>query len=212
MKSTNCVLFDLDGTLLDTYDLVTKSFQHTIRQHFGKEIKAEEILPYFGEPLWVTMERFSKEEAGNLIKTYREFNLAHHDDLAVLFPGTRETLEAIKAKGIPIGIVTSKVKLTALRGLELFNLKPLIDVCIALEDCTSHKPHPEPILNALEALDIASRDNVLMVGDSPFDIQCAHNAGVKSAAVGWSIIPEEVILAEKPDYIIHNLQEVLGHL
>lgn len=212
MKKINCVLFDLDGTLLDTYDLVTKSFQHTIRQHFGKEIKAEEILPYFGEPLWVTMERFSKEEAQELIKTYREFNLAHHDDLAVLFPGAKETLEAIKAKGIPIGIVTSKVKLSALRGLELFRLKPIIDVCITLEDCTNHKPHAEPILSALAALGITERDNVLMVGDSPFDIQCAQNAGVKSAAVGWSIIPQEIILAAKPDFIIHNLQEVLSYL
>lgn len=209
MKNINCILFDLDGTLLDTYNLVIKSFQHTIRQHYDKELKAEEILPYFGEPLWVTMERFSKEEAQELIKTYRKFNLAHHDELTVLFPGVRETLEAISAKGIPIGIVTSKVKLTAHRGVELFSLKDLINVFISLEDCTNHKPHPEPILKALEVLGITNRENVLMVGDSPFDIQCAKNAGVKSAAVSWSIIPPEVIEAEKPDYIIHNFQDLL---
>lgn len=212
MNKINCVLFDLDGTLLDTFNLVTKSFQHTFRQHFGREITAEEILPFFGEPLWVTMERFSKEEAQELMKTFRRFNLAHHDDLATLFPGTKETLEVIKAKGIAIGVVTSKVKLTALRGLELFELEPLINVCIALEDCANHKPHQEPIFNALDALGITDRAEVLMVGDSPFDIQCAHNAGVKSAAVAWSLIPQEVIAAAKPDYIIHNLQEVLDLL
>jgi len=203
-------LFDLDGTLLNTNTLVIKSFQHTFREYLSLEVPDESLYGYFGEPLKDTFRRFAPERVEELVRAYREFNIAHHDDLVNPFPGVIETITKLHQGGLKLGVVTSKIKHTAVRGLELCGIKDYFEALISLEDTENHKPHPEPIYKALEVLDLKPHE-VVMVGDSPYDIRCAKNAGVSCAVVGWSMLPVEVMQAERPDHVINDLAE-LGKL
>lgn len=206
-KRIKCVLFDLDGTLLNTNNLVVESFKHTVRKHLHREIDGEELYCYFGEPLIDIMRKLSPEQADEMVITYREFNLNKHDELTTPFPGAAEILADLSRRGFQMGVVTSKIRYMAERGLKLFGLDSWMDVLVGFEDTAYHKPNPEPINIALEKLDIPAAA-VLMVGDSPFDLECAKNAGVLSAAVGWSVHPPEKLWAYKPDFFLNNFYEL----
>lgn len=149
---TACVLFDLDGTLIDTNDLVLESLKYTIKTHLGAEIEDARLYKYFGQPLVNIMADLNAAMAEQMVDTYRRYNALKHDDLVKLFPQVPETLEELKNRGIHTAVVTSKMKGMAVRGLEKFNLREYFDACIAFEDTERHKPDPEPILKALEVL------------------------------------------------------------
>ncbi len=201
------ILFDLDGTLIDTNNLIIESFKYTYKKHLNLEVEEPEILQYFGEPLITTLSRYDKENAQALYKTYIDYNESIHDSRVSLFTNIRECLEALQETGCVLAIVTSKRSSIAYQGLRLFDLLKYFTVIITVDDTTHHKPHPEPILKALEKLG-ATPEEALMVGDSVFDIQCAHNAGAKGALVSWGLALEHQ-QAEKPDYIIYDAMEIV---
>jgi pyrophosphatase PpaX len=204
-----CLLFDLDGTLLDTRNLIVSSFQHTFEKHLGIKITPEELYPYFGEPLITTMERFDQKQGRVMVETYRAHNLINHDDKIEIFPGVAEIIPYLHSKGHKLGIVTSKLRMTAERGIKYFGLEDYFDTFVTIDDTKNHKPHPEPIYLALERLQHKDLSNVYMIGDSPFDIQCAHNAGVKSCALGWSVFSKEQLIQEKPHYYLETIKEMV---
>jgi pyrophosphatase PpaX len=204
-----CLLFDLDGTLLDTRNLIISSFQHTFEKHLGLKITPEELYPYFGEPLITTMERFDPKQGRAMVDTYRAHNLIHHDEKIEIFPGVAEIIPYLYGKGHKLGIVTSKLRMTAERGIKFFGLEDYFDTFVTIDDTKNHKPHPEPIYLALERLQHKDLNNVYMIGDSPFDIQCAHNAGVKSCALGWSVFSKEQLMQDKPHYYLDSIKEMV---
>ncbi len=204
----NGILFDLDGTLIDTSNLIIRSFQHTFNLHYGRPLTPEEIYAFFGKPLKAAMEYYGPDKVEALTKTYREFNLAHHDQLTAGFAGVPETIQKLYNAGILMAIVTSKTKSTAIRGLKLFDMDKYFPVVIGHEECQRHKPDPEPVLLALEKIKLAPSD-CLMVGDSPFDLASARAAGVKTAAVRWTEITWDSLLAENPDYILNTINDLL---
>ena len=208
-----CVLFDLDGTLLNTNDLVLESLKYTIKAHLREDKEDSELYKYFGQPLVNIMADLDSAKADEMVLTYREYSARKHDTLTKVFPEVPETLRVLKQQGIPTAVVTSKLKSLALRGLKLFDLQTLFNTCVAFEDTDSHKPEPDPILKALEVLDLkAARKNILMVGDSPYDILCAGNAGVASAAVMWSLHPTEVLTACHPDIWLKEFSGLLEYI
>lgn len=202
------VLFDLDGTLIDTSNLIIRSFQHTFNLHYGRPLTPEEVYAFFGKPLKAALEHYGPGKVEELTRTYREFNLAHHDQLTTGFSGVPETIQTLYNAGILMAIVTSKTKSTAIRGLKLFDMDKYFSVVIGHEECQKHKPEPEPVLLALEKLNLAPAD-CLMLGDSPFDLISAREAGVKTAAVRWTEIAWDSLLAENPDYILHTIEDLL---
>jgi len=202
------VLFDLDGTIIDTNELIIESFKYTIERHLGYIIKPEDVTPYFGEPLPITLKRFSQDKWELMLDTYRQYNEFNHDKYTKIRKDVKEALEFMHKKGIKMGIVTSKRRELAIRGLRIFDLEKYFKVIVALEDTEKHKPNPDPILKALELLN-ANKEETLMVGDSPYDILCASNAGVKSAAVKWTILPFNLLEEAKPDYVINDMLEIL---
>ena len=206
------ILFDLDGTLIDTNELILKSFKHTYKTHLEREISETEILESFGEPLIVTLERYSLDNSKAMFKTFIDHNKVFHDEYIKLFPGVKECLEELKSMGCLIAFVTSKRRSMAEHGLEFFDILKYFDETIALDDTTVHKPHPEPILLALEKLNcIDKKDQVLMVGDSKFDIMCASNAGIKSVLVNWSLASTVQKDQEiTPDFIIDDLEKLIN--
>ncbi len=132
----------------------------------------------------------------------------NHDKYTKIREDVKKALELMYNNGIKMGIVTSKRRDLAIRGLKLFNIEKYFDTIVALEDTEKHKPHPDPILKALELLKI-DRENALMVGDSPYDILCAYNAGVNSVAVKWTVLPFSLIEEAKPTYVIDDMMELL---
>ena len=202
------ILFDLDGTLIDTNDLIIKSFKHTYRKHLNKDVPDSEIVMYFGEPLLATLARYDEANADILIQTYRAHNEAVHDELTKEIVGVKETLRELKTLGIKIGVVTSKRRELALRGLRLFNLHELMEVIITPEDTTKHKPEAEPVLKACELLDISPKE-ALMVGDSHYDILCGKNAGSKSCLVKYTALPVDKIMEHNPEYAVDEIKDIL---
>ena len=203
------ILFDLDGTLIDTSNLIVRSFQHTFTQHYGRALTPQEVYAFFGKPLRAAMEYYGPDKVEALIQTYREFNLAHHDELTTGFAYVPETMRQLYDNGIMLAIVTSKTKSTAIRGLKLFNMDTYFSVVIGHEECQKHKPDPEPVLRALAQLKLAPHE-CLMVGDSPFDLASARTAGVKTAAVRWSQLDWQLLQAEQPDYVLAVIEDLLA--
>ncbi|HLN65540.1 MAG TPA: pyrophosphatase PpaX [Symbiobacteriaceae bacterium] len=206
--SFSVVLFDLDGTLIDTNDLIVKSFQYTLREKLGLELTAKEIYRNFGEPLMTSMERYAPGRGLELTEFYRVFNQANHDALVVAFEGVRAALETMKAAGVKLAVVTSKYRAMALRGLRVCGLDDLFDVIVGMDETDKHKPEPEPIYLALERLGEKPGAHVLMVGDSRFDLQCGANAGVKTAVVGWTVQDREELARTRPDHWVETTAEL----
>ncbi|MFZ5352235.1 MAG: pyrophosphatase PpaX [Bacillota bacterium] len=202
------ILFDLDGTLIDTNRLIIDSFKHTYKTHLDMEVTEEQILKNFGEPLITTLKRYSEEKAEEMFQTYISFNEAVHDEYVSLCSGVKECLKVLSEMGCVMAVVTSKRKKIALRGLELFGIHKYFESMVAYEDTISHKPEPEPILLALKQLG-ADKQEALMIGDSVFDIQCARNAGVKSILVKWSAADGFQGEAAAADYVVHEIQEIV---
>jgi pyrophosphatase PpaX len=203
------VLFDLDGTLINTNKLVIESFKHTFRNHLNKEISESDIVNYFGEPLTTTLERYDKDNVEELLKTYKKFNEAKHDELASEINYAIETIKELKKINIKIAVVTSKRRMMAERGLKLFGLFEHIDLLITPEDTIKHKPDGEPAEKACDMLKIYTQE-AIMVGDSHYDILCGKNAGCKTCVVSYTALPIESIMKYKPDYKIESLMELLN--
>lgn len=117
------------------------------------------------------------------------------------FPGVRQMLASLKNSDCRIAIVSSKGRGGIERGLDYFKLQDYIDVIVSAYDVQKGKPHPEPVLKALELLEGQAEDT-LMVGDSPYDILCGKNAGIKTVLVEWTIFPREEVIKFNPDFII----------
>ncbi|WDC84824.1 pyrophosphatase PpaX [Caloramator sp. mosi_1] len=202
------ILFDLDGTLLDTNELIISSYKYTIKKHLNRDLEDKEIVRYFGEPLRLTLERYDKEKVEEMYRTYVKYNEEKHDSMIKLMDNAKETLEELKNRGFKIGVVTSKRKAMAERGLKYFNLIELMDVIIAMEDTKIHKPNPEPLLEACRRLDILPSE-VLYVGDSHYDVQCGKNAGSKTCVVKYTVLDLQEVLSYGPDFAINDLKELL---
>ncbi len=207
-KVIKAILFDLDGTLIDTNNLIIQSFKHTLKKHIGRDVPESDILMHFGEPLLDSLARYDAANAHILIQTYRAHNEAVHDELTKEIVGVKETLRELKTLGIKIGVVTSKSRKIAERGLKLFNLDELMEVFITPEDTAKHKPDAEPVLKACELLGV-SPEETIMVGDSHYDILCGKNAGAKACLVKYTALPMEKIMQHSPDYAVDKMNDIL---
>jgi pyrophosphatase PpaX len=207
------VLFDLDGTLIDSGPIIIASMQHSVRTVLGREIAAEEVAATVGgQGLVSQMRELDPDRVDELVEAYREHNEPLHDTLEA-FVEMVEILPRLRDDGRRLGIVTAKRHRTVGLALDRFpELAAQFEVVVAYEDTERHKPDPEPVLHALARLN-ASPAQAAYVGDSPFDIQAAKAAGVFSVGVGWGgIHPDERLLAEQPDAFVGSPRELLDVL
>ncbi|MCP3775808.1 pyrophosphatase PpaX [Paenibacillus sp. MZ04-78.2] len=203
------VLFDLDGTIVDTNELIIQSFLHTFEGITAEPVTREHIVPNMGRPLIEQMVFFSgREQVDDLVQKYRAFNVVHHDELVREFPYVRETLAKLHAAGVKLGVVTSKIRQTTEMGLKLTGLYDYFGTIVTVDDVGKAKPDPEGIHRAVRELggDLSS---VLMVGDSHYDIEAAHNAGIPSVAVAWSLKGTEYLKEYHPTHIIQNMRDIV---
>ena len=208
------VIFDFDGTIMDTNDVIIGSWQHVYKTLRGEEGDLEYILSTFGEPLEYSMEKsFPEVSVEESVKIYRDWHRERFVDMIKLFPGITEMLQEIKARGYKTAIASSRLRFTLHQGIDKYDLGKYFDTVVAVEDAENGKPAPDIVLNTLERLD-SEPETSIMVGDSRLDILCAHNAGVPCVLVGWSATlagktKEDFAPGEAPDFMIHKPAELL---
>ena len=206
------VLFDFDGTVMDTTDVIIGSWQHTFMTFEGKERPVEEIIKTFGEILSHTMKNVLPDiDTEAAIDTYRSYHRDNFGDRISVFEGMTELLAELKRRHYKTGLVTSRLSGTTWEGLHKYDLADYFDVVVSCDDTDKHKPDPTPVNIALERLD-SKPENAIMLGDTKFDILCARNAGVLSVLVGWHVAmsPEEINGDNGPDYIIEKADDLLA--
>lgn len=206
--SIRTILFDLDGTLIDTNELIIASFAHTIDTYSDRSYTREEILDFIGPPLRDSMKQINPDRVEDLIDTYREHNIRHHDDFVKAYDRVVETIRTLKDSGYKLGIVTTKMRHTVEMGLKLTELDGLFETVITLDDVTHAKPHPEPVLKALDQLDSCVSE-ALMVGDNTHDIEAGKNAGTKTAGVAWTVKGRETLERLDPDYMLECMSDLV---
>ena len=143
------LLFDLDGTLIDTNELIIRSFMHTFDRYYPNQYKREDILPFMGPSLVDTFATIDPEKTEELIRTYREFNIEKHDEYVTEFSGVFGTIKKLKEEGYNLGIVTTKRAEIVKMGLELTKLEPFFETVVTFDDVSKVKPDPESIFKAL---------------------------------------------------------------
>ncbi len=206
----HAVLFDLDGTLLDTKDLIFKNVTLTFKKYFpNKTLTEKELKAFVGPTLEESFSWYEKNPAkiAQMIETYREFNRLHHADGVPAFPHILETFRTLKENDYMIGVVSSKKREFVELGLAQHELLGYVDVVIGSDDVLVHKPDPTALLKALEAINVPV-ENAWYVGDHENDIKAATNAKMKSIGVSYSI-HYEALLAAKPDYVVDDLEKIL---
>jgi pyrophosphatase PpaX len=212
MKSNiNTILFDLDGTLIDTNELIISTYLHTLEKYFPGKYRREDVLPFLGPTLHEVFEKMDPDRVEEMVLDYRTYNLANHDALVKEFVGVMETIETLKKKGYKLAIVTTKREDVAFKGLRLMKLDSFFDVMIAYDHVKKVKPDPEPIFLALEKLG-SKPEEALMVGDNFHDVLAGKNAGTKTAGVAWSIKGREYLAKYEPDFMLENMTDLLSIL
>lgn len=204
------VLYDFDGTLADSTELIMRCYRHTMDAHLGHVPPDEEWLSGFGMTLETQLRRFARDEAeaGRMLDTYRGYQDSIHDELLRPFPGAVETVAELERRGYRLAIVTSKHRRSAMRGMELCGLVSHFDVIVTPEDVTEPKPHPEPVLFALEKLGVTAEE-AIFIGDSPHDVASGKAAGTRTAGVLWGPFPRAALENAGADALLSAQHDVL---
>jgi len=206
------VLFDLDGTVVDSGAIILASMRHATREVLGREYSDEELLRTVGGPgLEAQMYALEPERAGELVDVYRAHNIPLHDELEAC-AGMEDVLARLHEEGRKLGVVTAKRRDTAELAFSRVRLGHLFDTIVGGDETERHKPDPEPLLLGAERLG-ADPAATAYVGDSPFDVRAAKAAGMFAVAVTWGRIHDRARLeAEEPDAIVDTAEELLAVL
>ena len=203
---TKAVLFDMDGTILDTSDFVFSAVEYTLTQH-NLTITEEKLSQAKGMPLLDFYKYIFPDQDFELLrKTHHDYQQTRFD-LGKLFPGVKKVLKKLKAGGYLIAAVTNRSNEGMVKSLKLLKVDDLFDVIVAHDDVENPKPHQDHPNKALEILGV-DRKSAIMVGDTESDILAGKNAGIKTVGVTYGWIGKD-IKKSKPDFVINNIEELL---
>ncbi len=201
------ILFDLDGTLVDTVTLIRESHRHAVRTVLGQEFSDARLVANVGRPLLEQMEAFSPDRAEELYRVYREWNHAHTAELIASYDGITPLLRQLRAVGRQLALVTSKTRDAVDLAFASLPIAEYFEVVISAEDSSRHKPDPEPLRVALAGLGRTANGGCY-VGDSPFDIQAGQGAGVTTIAVTWGFFGRADLEVVRPDIVCETAGEL----
>ncbi len=199
MAEINAILFDLDGTLVDTKNLIVTSFRKASQEVLGKAIPDGELLPLIGIPLASQVKFLAPGHEDELIEAYRSINNELHEELIAYFDGTREMLEELLALNKRLGVVTSKRNEPALQALKSFDLQDYFEFIIGMEETQKHKPEPEPLLLGAKLLN-ATNEPCIYIGDSPYDMLAGRAANMHTIAANWGMFTREELIEAGAQY------------
>lgn len=204
------VLFDVDGTLIDTSEYIYRAYEHSLKRHKYDLLSREEMSHLMGK----TLEDTYREITGlDIVNPFME---AHHEyqyenaGLAIAFPHSVNTLEALRKRGVSIGAVTTRARDTAIETLEQADLFPLIDFFVGFEDVVNPKPDPEGIKKSLNFFNVHP-DDAIMIGDSPVDVEAGKNARTHTIGVTYGFHGDRIVETE-PDYVIDDIKDIIDIL
>ncbi len=214
MKEYQYYFFDVDGTLLDTMELIYQTFRYTCLKYGNFEIDRKDVTKHVGIPIMQQMKMyfkdFSDEKLNEILASHREYQKQIYREYLKLFPDTIEILEILKDKKKKTALVTSRSLDSLNRYLQHFKLEGVFDLVVTPESTENHKPDPEPVLFALDYFN-AGREEALFIGDAEFDIKSGFSAGVDTAFASWGPnSPDE--LKTRPVYILNNLKELIADI
>lgn len=212
-KRSSAILFDLDGTLIDTIELILSSARYAFQGwHRGMPTDAEWVQG-IGTPLVQQLRLYAADdvELATLLERYRHHQREHHDRLTRCYADVPEVVEALAKVGYRLAIVTSKATPIARQSLAHVGLDAYFQTVVGYEDTTRHKPNPEPVLEALTRLGVPA-DDAVFVGDSPHDIHAGRAAGVATIAALWGAFDRETLAAAGPDHLIECASDLPGVL
>lgn len=204
------ILFDLDGTLIDSVELIVRSYQHATTIHLGEPLAREAIVPTIGLSLEAILEGLAPGRGPILVEIYREYMRANHDALVRPYDGVLETLRALRERGYRLGIVTSKGRPAATLAFRQWALDAYVDVTICAEDAPRTKPAPDPLLAAAAHLGVEP-GQCCYIGDTPHDLIAARAAGMPAIAVPWGAGTRQELTAAQPDLWLEAMGDLLGH-
>ncbi|MCH4157036.1 MAG: HAD-IA family hydrolase [Acidaminococcaceae bacterium] len=209
MAKVQGILFDMDGTLVNTNELILACFDHATTTCLGKLYPHAGFIQYFGRPLVEGLEALFPGRGQELAQEYRNYQLLVHDQKAKAIPGMYQTLTELQKRDIKLAIVTSKFEVTARKALQLFNLEKFFSCVIGNGQVKKPKPDAEPSLAALKVLGLNGAD-CLCVGDSPYDLISGRAAGCRTVAVNYSLFDHgQLLKLGQPDYCIDKPEELL---
>ncbi|MDQ0215946.1 pyrophosphatase PpaX [Oikeobacillus pervagus] len=201
------LLFDLDGTLINTNELIISSFLHTLNHYYPGKYTREDVYPFMGPTLEETFSSLDQDRVQEMCQHYRTFNQEKHDELVTEFPKVYETIKVLKEQGFKLAIVSTKIRKTVIQGLKLTKLEPFFDVIISLDEVRHPKPNPEPLFKALKLLH-STPEEAIMIGDNYHDIEGGKNAGTLTAGVAWSLKGKEFLSTFHPDYMLEEITDI----
>jgi pyrophosphatase PpaX len=206
----DAILFDVDGTLIDSIPFIVECFQHAFTRHFGHPWDVADIMSGIGTPLESYFKtKWTEEQASKLMASYLEYNLAHLHTGIGIFNNVHQMLEGLRQTGLPLGIVTSKRLPALLPTLQDFDLAAYFDLIITKEDTQLHKPNPEPLYEAMNRLGLSQPGRIIYVGDSIHDLECAVRAGCQPVMVGWTRMPKNALVQAYPAIWIENPTDLI---
>ena len=209
LSSPPAVLFDLDGTLIDTIELLLSSARHTFEGWHRRVPTEQEWIDGIGTPLVTQLRAYteSEDEVTALLTRYRAYQHEHHDRLTRHYDGAPSLLAELARRGHPLGVVTSKASAIARRSLSHVGLEPFFQAIVGFDETARHKPDPEPVFEALRRLGMTP-NRAVFVGDSPHDIHAGNAAGVVTVAALWGPFTRETLAAAHPNHFIESLGEL----
>ncbi|HEX8260731.1 MAG TPA: HAD hydrolase-like protein [Rubrobacteraceae bacterium] len=210
------VLFDFDGTIVDTTELIYESMRRATGEVLGRELGRETLMANVGQPLSHQMELLADaqpEKTAELLEVYLHHNEELHEGLIHEFPKVGTSLARLRDADLRLAVVTSKRRFSVEMALDSFpDLRDVFDVFVTMEDTSEHKPLPAPLLKGLELLGDVSPERAAYVGDAPFDVAAARAAGITSVAVSWGAFTAEALRAAGPDHLFEDLNSAVDFL
>ncbi len=206
MRNFDGFIFDVDGTLTSTNELIFSSFNHVTKKYLNKTVSDEEIIAMFGPTEDVILQEWMKNDYTEARKDYFDFYSSQHQHMADIYPGMIEILQFIKSKNIPLSIYTGKGKDSATITLKEIGVYDLFDMIVTGDDVKESKPSREGIDLFVEKFEL-DRNRVLMIGDAPADVIAAHSAGVKAASVLWDSYAKEKVMQMPSDFFFETVDE-----
>jgi pyrophosphatase PpaX len=201
------ILFDLDGTLVDSIDLLLQSMRYAFAERPELRPTTAAWVAGIGTPLAAQFRPYAASEAelDHLVYRYRSYQVAHHDELTRCYAGVIDVVQRLSERGHPLGVVTSKGNDIANRSIAHVGLAPYFRTVVGVECTARHKPDPEPVWFALAQLE-SSVDGAFFVGDSPHDIAAGNAAGVATVAALWGAFSREALERARPRYVLDQIQ------
>ncbi|WP_337865003.1 HAD-IA family hydrolase [Ignavibacterium sp.] len=202
----NAVIFDIDGTLTFTNQLIFDSFNFIAEKYLGKRFSNEQIIALFGPTEDVIIKQMFPDKYELVRKDYYDYYHRNHE-IAKLYDGIKELLFDLKKSGVILGIFTGKGRTSSLITLNFLGIRELFDMIVTGDDVNNHKPSPEGIIKFIETFKLKPVE-VLMVGDAPSDIKAAKEAGVKIASVVWDSYSANEVRKLNKETVFETVEEL----